>query len=281
MTLTDLYTASEAIQRLKLPRSTFYYLVDQGEIPKVVVPLRKQAYYAKRVIDELAEQRQAVVRELQSAPDRLTFLVPSLGDLEQLVEIDRTIWGEVGIIDPEAIAARFARNPECVHVLMDNSDGRVLGGVTMSPIKPDILTGLIELRLDESDVHPSDYLAFSATEGEQDCYVVGIVSRQDLHATFYASRLLQHAMDYLAELVERGVRFRALYTVATTSDGERLAHKLGFEELCRGHGPLGDARIAYKLDMAQRRPKAAMVTRYQAAVKNQKRRAKRHSKQAS
>jgi helix-turn-helix protein len=281
MPLTDLYTASEAIQRLKLPRSTFYYLVDQGEIPKVMVPLRKQAYYSKHVIDALAEQRQAVVRELQSAPERLAFVAPSLGDLEQLVEIDRTIWGEVGIIDPEAIAARFARNPECVHVLKDTSDGRVLGGVTMGPIKPDILAGLLELRLDESDVHPSDYLPFSPGEEAQDCYVVGIVSRQDLHATFYASRLLQHAMDFLTELVERSVRFRALYTVATTDDGERLARKLGFEELTRGHGPLGDARIAFKLDMTQRQPKAAMVTRYQAAVKNQKRRAKRHSKQAN
>src|SRR5690242_21080917 len=89
MTMTELYTASEAINRLKLPRSTFYYLVEQGQIPKVTVPLRKQAYYSRAVIDDLAEQRQAVVQEYQSTPERLVFVRPTLADLGQLVEIDR------------------------------------------------------------------------------------------------------------------------------------------------------------------------------------------------
>jgi len=106
--MTELYTASEAIQRLKLPRSTFYYLVEQGQIPKVTVPLCKQAYYSRAVIDELAKQWQAVVQEYQSKPERLIFVRPTLADLEQLVAIDRAIWGDVGIIDPDVIAERFA-----------------------------------------------------------------------------------------------------------------------------------------------------------------------------
>jgi hypothetical protein len=280
MPMTDLYTASEAIQRLKLPKSTFYYLVEQGQIPRVTVPLRKQAYYSRVVIDELAVQRQAVVQEFQSTPERLVFVRPTLADLEQLVEIDRAIWGEVGIIDPEVIAERFAHNPENVHVLKDTAHGKVLGGITMSPLALELIEGLMDLRLDESDITPSSYLPF--TPGvDQDCYVIGIVACQDLHATFYASRLLEHAMSFLTELVERGVRLRTLFTVATTEDGERLAHKLGFTETKRGKGPLGDDRVAFKLDLNQSSPSGAFVRRYQQAVKNQTRRAKRHARRSN
>jgi helix-turn-helix protein len=275
--MTDLYTASEAIQRLKLPKSTFYYLVEQGQIPRVTVPLRKQAYYSRAVIDELAAQRQAVVQEYQSTPERLIFVRPTLADLEQLVEIDRTIWGEVGIIDPEVIAERFAHNPENVHVLKDTERDKVLGGITTSPLAPELIEGLMDLRLDESDITPSSYLPFTPG-AEQDCYVIGIVACQDLHSTFCASRLLEHAMSFLTELVERGVRLHTLYTVATTQDGERLARKLGFVETKRGTGPLGDDRVAFELDLTQSAPSGAFVKRYQQAVKNQQRRAKRYEK---
>lgn len=279
MTMTELYTASEAIQRLKLPRSTFYYLVEQGQIPKVTVPLRKQAYYSRAVIDELAEQRQAVVQEYQSTPDRLIFVRPTLADLEQLVEIDRAIWGEVGIIDPDVIAERFAHNPENVHVLKDSSSGAVLGGVTMSPLPAALIDGLMSLKLDESDIKPSDYLRFMPGT-PQDCYVIGIVVRQDVGATFYASRLLDHAVSYLTELVERGIHLHRLYTVGTTTEGDRLARKLGFEEVRSGHGPLGDERVAFILNLNAKSPKSALVSRYQAAIKNQKRRARRHVKES-
>jgi hypothetical protein len=278
--MSDLYTASQAIQRLKVPRSTFYHLVARGDIPTVPVPLRKQVYYPKAQIDALAQRRQAIVREYHTTPERLTLMRPSTNDLEQLVAIDRTSRGDVGIIEPGTIAARFASNPDCVHVLKDTTTDQVFGGVTMSTMATKVIQGLITLAADESEIKPTDYLPF--TPGvSQDCYIVGIVARQDIGATYYASMLLRHTMDYLVELVERGICFRTLYTVATTKDGERLARKLGFEELTRGQGPLGDERIALKLDMEQKQPKAPLVVRYQRAARNQTRRAKRYQKQAS
>jgi hypothetical protein len=44
-----------------------------------------------------------------------------------------------------------------------------------------------------------------------------------LGATFYASRLLEHAMNYVIELAKRGIHLRTLYTVGTTTEGDRLA----------------------------------------------------------
>ena len=79
--MTDLYTAGEAIAKLKLPRSTFYYLVEQGIIPRVTVPLRKQAYYPKQVIDALAAEREAVVTDDLGEARTGRFHAPFLGRL--------------------------------------------------------------------------------------------------------------------------------------------------------------------------------------------------------
>lgn len=273
--MTELYTASEAIAKLKLPRSTFYYLVEQGIIPKVTVPLRKQAYYSKQIIDALAAQREAVVTDYRGKPERVVFMIPSLDDLRQLVEIDRTIWGEVGIIDPDAIEERFRHNPDCVHIVKDVEANKVLGGVTMSPLADGLIERLVALQIDESEVKPSDYRPFT-TERPQDCYIVGIVARQEIAEPYYASLFLRHALDYIVEMAERGVILRTLYSVATTADGERLARRLGFTEIQHGTGPLGDERRSFRLDLDQRKPTAQLVIRYQAALKNRQRRAKRH-----
>ena len=147
----------------------------------------------------------------------------------------------------------------------------------MSPLPATLIDGVMSLQLDESDIKPSDYLPF--TPGTpQDCYVIGIVSRQDVGVTFYASRLLEYAINYLTELIERGITLRTLSTVGTTAEGSRLARKLGFDEVRRGYGPLGDERVAFKLDLGVKPPKSALVSRYQTALKNQKRRARRHAK---
>ncbi|HZI77238.1 MAG TPA: hypothetical protein VFD73_25010, partial [Gemmatimonadales bacterium] len=95
-------------------------------------------------------------------------------------------------------------------------------------------------------------------------------------APYYASLILRHAMSYLLELAERGIILRTLSTVATTEDGERLARKLGFTEIIHGKGPLGDERRAFQLDLDERKPTAQLAIRYQAALRNRTRRAKRH-----
>jgi hypothetical protein len=44
----------------------------------------------------------------------------------------------------------------------------------------------------------------------------------------------------------------------------------------RGKGPLGDERRAFQLDLGERKPTVQLVIRYQAALKNRQRRAKRY-----
>src|SRR5437016_12490729 len=83
------YTAREAITKLGIPKSTFYDLVKANEIPSITVPSRRQVFYPKQRIDELAEERARLVGEVEQTPERFVFVVPQRDDLEQLVDIER------------------------------------------------------------------------------------------------------------------------------------------------------------------------------------------------
>ncbi len=275
--MQDYYTAAEAIKRLELPRSTFYYLVEQGQIPKTTLPLRKQALYPREAIDTLAKNQGKYVNQVDGKPERLAFLIPTVQDLERLIEIEKGVWGDIGIIAPEDIIARFPYNPECIHVLKDTDSGDVLGSITFSPLADGLIEKLITFKMDESDIKPEDYRPFT-TDNPIDCYVVSIIACRDLHTAYYAATLIKRTQQYLVELAERGVTIRSIYTVANTEDGERLSRKIGFSELASGTGPLGDARKAFILNMEEKKPKTELIKEYQSVIKNRLRRAKRQQK---
>lgn len=281
--MSNLYTAKEAFTRLKLPRSTFYHLLEIGIIPSdviVEVPLRKQAYYKKEIIDRLAEERARYLEELKQEPERLILMVPNKEDLEQLAEIDHMVFHEETLIKPEEQMKRFAYNPECMQVLKDTKTNTVLGDITMSPLKTAVMEKLIRLEIDETAIMPEDYQPYS-TEKPQDCYVVTIIARPGLAETFYAGRLLLAGMNYLIELLERGVIIHRLYTVATTTDGERLANHLGFTRLPgeKSENEYEDFRRPYMLDLEGKESKSRLIRKYLQHKKNLERRRKRQEKQ--
>src|SRR6266700_6608651 len=95
------YTAREAIKKLGIPKSTFYDLVKANEIPRVTVPSRKQVFYPKQRIDELAEERARILGEVAQKPERFVFVLPQRDDLEQLVDIERMYFHESIIVSLE------------------------------------------------------------------------------------------------------------------------------------------------------------------------------------
>src|SRR4051812_43001366 len=119
------YTAEEAMRKLDLPRSTFHYLVRQGQIPKITLPLRKQAVYPKQEIDKIAEEKAHMLAELETTPKRFSFVVPNRKDLDQLIEIEQACYDEQTIIPPDMILKRLTYSPENIHVLKDTKTNTV------------------------------------------------------------------------------------------------------------------------------------------------------------
>lgn len=280
--MNNYYTAKEAIRKLKIPRSTFYHLLDTGEIPKgIVIPLRKQALYRKQDIDKIVEERAKFLAELEQTPERLTFMVPERDDLIQLVDIDRLVFHEETLILPEEQMERFKYNPDAIHVLKDIKTNTVLGGVTISPLKHDVLEKLIRLEIDETQVKPEDYCKYT-TDKPQACYVIGIIARPSITETYYASRLLHAALNYLIELLERGVTIKSIYTVATTEEGDKLAQKLDMTRLPgEWKGEHEDFRHPYILDLEAKESKSVFVNKYLQHKKNLVRRQMRYKRQTS
>lgn len=278
--MNNYYTAAQAYRKLGIARSTFYDLIKRGELPEgIIVPLRKQALYPKKEIDKLVEERARILVELTQEPERLVFMLPNRDDLVQLVEIDRMVFQEETLIQPEEQVARFAYNPEAIHVLKDTKTDLVVGGVTISPLRSEVLDKLIRLEIDETQVKPEDYRPYTKNH-PQDCYVIGIVTRPGIAEKYYASRLLHAALNYLIELLENGITIRKVYTVATTEDGDRLAKRLRFTRLPgEWKGEYEDFRHPYVLDLEVKETKSRLINKYLRHKKNLERRRKRYQQQ--
>jgi Helix-turn-helix domain len=275
------YTAGEAIRKLKIPKSTFYDLVKKGDIPGgVKVPLRKQALYRKSDIDKLVEERSKYLDDLQQEPERLTLRPPNRADLEQLRTIDLMVFHEETLITPEKQLERFKYNPEAILVLKDTRTDAVLGGITISPIKQEVIERLINLEIDVTHIEPEDYQPY-VTDYPQDCYVASMVVRPGIGERFYAGRLMKATLDYLIGLLDKGAIIRRIYTVATTEKGDKLAQNLHMTLLARETQPaFEEFRRPYVLDLAVKESKSKLVERYLAQRQNLERRKKRYQKQA-
>jgi excisionase family DNA binding protein len=276
------YTAGEAIKKLKIPKSTFYDLIKKGEIPEgVKVPLRRQALYRKADIDRLVEERAKYLDELQQEPERLILVPPNREDLEQLRAIDLMVFHEETLIPPEKQLERFRYNPEAMLVLKDTRTNTVLGGITMSPLKQEILERLIGLEIDETHIQPEDYQPYT-TDHPQDCYIVGIIARPGIGEKFFAGRLMKATLDYLIGLLNKGIIIRRIYTIATTEEGDKLARSLQLTplpgEVKTEHE---EFRRPYVLDLDVKESKSKLVDTYLKQKRNRERRKRRYQKQAA
>lgn len=276
--MQNYYTARQAIKKLGISRSTFYRLLKANEITSVTVPLRKRVYYPKQRIDELAEERADLVGEVERAPERFVYVVPQRDDLEQLVGIERMHFHESLIVSPEEQQEQLTYNPEAIHVLKDTKTNTVVGGLSLSPLKPDVLEKLIRLEIDEAQVKPADYLPYTV-DTPLDCYVIDFVVRPGPLATYYGSKLLQATLDYFIELLNRGVVIRSIYASVISKFGERLVKNLHFtlikSDWSREHE---EFRHSYVLDLENVESKTRFIQKYVRQRRNLERQRKEAQK---
>jgi hypothetical protein len=161
-----------------------------------------------------------------------------------------------------------------IHVLKDSETNTVVGGVSISPIKPHVLEKLISLEIDETQIKPEDYLPYT-TDQPLDCYIVDFAVRPSLLAGYYRTRLLKAALAYFIELLKRGVVIRRIYAAAITKSGEQLVKGLHFRLLksdwTREHE---EFRRSYVLDLENAASDSRLVKRYLKQRRNLERRLK-------
>ena len=219
------YTASEAIKRLNMPKTTFHHYVKTGKIKKKMPYGRKEGYYEKSYIDKMAEASQLYA--IQYAEEPTTFSVATREDAQGIYQVITSLWGTLSATPVEKRLEWYQSNPEIDYVV--KHEGIVTGYLSIMPLRHEVIEELMRAQKRGWDIKAADILSF--TPGvELECYV-GAAVRAGMHdSKKYGMRLISGAMRVLKDFAQRGIMIKKLYGASDTPDGIRLSRGLGFEE---------------------------------------------------
>ncbi len=281
------YTAREAMQRLGMPRSSFYYLVQTGQISQIKLPLRKQAIYPKDEIDAIAKERERILTRRSRPDSSLMFVEPTPADLDAMYELSSTFPASSTPRQGTRVWYRNATdegvgNPEALHVLKERDSGYLLGGIAMSPLSVESMAALI--------IHPmgdgpknDDFLPYDPTQFQPiDVYALDIAVRPGTTQPFIGMHLLRNMLRFCESLMDRGVIIRNIYTVAETEQVADFLEKLGFRviglppEIPEWMHNTSKVLRRYQLDLLTIRSKRKLLQSYQRKYRNLQRRLRRY-----
>ena len=253
--MTKYLTASEAIEMLNIPASTFYRLVKEGKITKYYpTAVSKHGMYSPAEIAQLRSQFRddGEVRDVGETDWVESTDIGNIYDLEYPVFGDQTI-------NPPIVRAWCERNPHVYRLLFKKGDRRDLwGAICILPLEEETILKLLRREMQEVDLNPQkDILTFDKS-GVYNFYVLSAVLRP--HKLQHFSILLSSVLDYWCELApERTIG--KIYTRVVTRQGEMLAKKFFFSPLWH----ISDT--TYMLDIHRPNP-SRVIQRFQQCIEN-------------
>lgn len=239
------YTASEAQTKLGLSKAMFFRKVNQGLIPKVVLPGMKQGVYPKRDIDALAISMNLVLNQA----DKILFSRSTPADQLEEMNIGIRCFGREFITPlPERISFQ-QKSDFTFHSL--KVDGRVVSYISMFRLPESLLDGLLTGRSVERSITVKDVLPFVRLEPF--CIYIDVAAVDPALSPhlqhFYAGIMVSRFIGLLLEMLANGYQITAAYTVTTTNEGGNIAQKLGFR-IMEGKS-IAPGRTAYEFPFDQ------------------------------
>ena len=131
----NLYTRSEAILKLGLPKSTFHDYVTTGRIKKIVPPGKREGYYLKKEIDALANATHLFLLQYTSEPT--TFSLAKDEDIEGIYQVAESLWGKNGTTPIELRKSWYKVNPLMDYVV--KKQDIVVGYLSVTPLSEEAL----------------------------------------------------------------------------------------------------------------------------------------------
>lgn len=222
------YTAAQAIKKLGLPRSTFYDMVERGQIKKVVPPNKSDGFYLEKDINKMAKAN--VLFMLQYATDTSTFEKAQEEDIEGITELCIELFGKNGTASYETRLAQYHTNPDIFYVV--KQDDVIVGYVGLFPLKQSaidqIMSGMEEAKFRTGILSPENITQFKPGEADNVFLVLG--ARQGLpKSKLYGSRLITGAIEAMEQFAQEGIIIKRLYGTSRTQDGIKLAKSLHFK----------------------------------------------------
>jgi hypothetical protein len=253
------YTKKEALEKLGIPESTFFYWVKDGRIRSYLPPHRKRgALYDKDQVDAIAAIQVATGQQMPDE-ERLLFGHSTEVDLSQEVAIGLDLYGADDIVPLRKLRQWWERNPE-MFLALKRLDGVMVGYSSVTPMKHETILRLLRDEIREADVDPQDIYPYSTTM-PLECYVASLTVVPGPNQRRYATQLIFHVARFIQELGRRGVNITAFYAIGASDDGQRIARRLGFEEIYTS--PEGD-RSGFVLHTDN--PRSQLAQYYQAGA---------------
>ena len=221
------YTASEAQATLGLSKAMFFRQVNEGFIPKVVMPGMKQGVYPRRDIDAIAKSMNMLFEQY----DKVVFSKSTPADQLEEMNIGIHCFGSDFITSlPERIAFQ-QKSDSTFHSL--KLDGRVIGYISMFRLPENFLDELLTGRKIERDITLNEVEPFvRLVPFSIYIDVIAVDPSLPTHARhFYAGILVSHTIDLLTNLIANGYQITRIYTVTSTEEGDNLVRKLGFRRM--------------------------------------------------
>lgn len=256
------YTAAQAQKVLGLIPSTFSYYVRKGRINRYVPPLKKEGYYKKEEIDDLATQIALFMHTVETPTSR----PPSVTRTARPEDADGvvSVLTNMGWRTATAEQRRgfYAANPYVDYVVIAND--QVMGYINAAPYVPDVMESMLAGKMRSWQVTPADIMAYESGK-TYDLYV-GIATRKDIpeHTQRFGFRLISGFMAFLGDLAQQRIYIHSLYAASDQPDGIKLCKDLGFDLLPKEEGDLFNR---YRLDLQT--SKSLFAKRYRAVLRSQ------------
>src|SRR5258708_4008881 len=230
------YTKKEALEKLGIPESTFYFLVKDGRIRSYLPPHRKRgALYDREQIDAIAAIQVATGQTVPSE-DHLIFGTSTEVDLAQAVAIGLDLYGADDVVPLSTLRQWWRRNPE-MFLALKRQDGVLVGYSSITPMKHETIERLLRDEVREKDIDPRDIYPYS-TEVPLECYVASLTLVPDAHQNQHATQLILNVARFIQNLGRRGANITAFYAIGASESEPRIARQLGFSEIAAS--PSGD-----------------------------------------
>lgn len=247
------YTARQAQQKLGLNASTFGYYVRKERIKRYIPPMRKEGYYKREEIDELAKELALFLHvgiteeEETQAPDipheqrKIETRIARTEDAEGIVRVLTDMGWQTA--SAKQRISWYETNPYIDYVVLLGNE--VMGYINAAPYVPDVMGAMLSGKMRSWDVSPSDINPYKP--GKYDVYI-GIATRKDVpnHTQRFGFRLISGFLSFLEGMAQQGIFIHRFYAASDQADGIKLCNDLGFVQL-----PIqkGDLFVRFMLDM--------------------------------
>ncbi len=230
------YNAQEAMRKLGISKSTFYYYVEEGRIHKHLPPHRKRgAFFLASEIDEMANAQQSLRQPLSEGKQKTVFRSANNEDIQEIYELaqyDRKSLKHSGAVaenSPTYVSTSHAAigpimpDLEIGHVLI--RDGHIIGFFSILPLKYETLMRILKKDVNIDEIIPKELLQYEPEEHVQ-CFIWKVVA--DFDNKHIGAHLINKMLTFFHTLGKQGVEIDGVYAVATSREEVKFCRRAGF-----------------------------------------------------